>query len=48
VVHGIVVQHGGRITVASHVGEGTRFDVWLSALSGEEETRELETATLAI
>jgi PAS domain S-box-containing protein len=48
VVHGIVVQHGGRITVSSRVGQGTRFDVYLPALTSEEETRELETAAMAI
>jgi signal transduction histidine kinase len=29
VVHGIVTAHGGRITVASTPGAGTRFDVYL-------------------
>jgi signal transduction histidine kinase len=33
VVHGIVVQHGGRVTVESSVGVGTRFDVCLPALA---------------
>jgi len=32
VVHGIIRQHGGRIAVESHVGAGTRFDVYLPAL----------------
>jgi PAS domain S-box-containing protein len=27
-VHGIITQHGGRITVKSQVGQGTRFDVY--------------------
>jgi signal transduction histidine kinase len=31
-VHGIVVQHGGRIAVESRVGQGTRFDIFLPAL----------------
>ena len=31
-VHGIIRQHGGRIAVESHVGAGTRFDVYLPAL----------------
>ncbi len=47
VVHGIIAQHGGRISVESRPGEGTRFDVYLPALSGEEETRQLEAAALA-
>ena len=47
VVHGIIAQHGGRITVESRPGEGTRFDVDLPALSAEEETRQLEAAALA-
>jgi PAS domain S-box-containing protein len=32
-VHGIVVQHGGRIAVESRVGQGTRFDIFLPALT---------------
>jgi PAS domain S-box-containing protein len=44
VVHGIVIQHGGRITVASKVGEGTRFDVTLPAIA-EEQTVEPGTST---
>ena len=48
VVHGIIAQHGGRIAVESRPGEGTRFDIYLPALSGEEEAEQLETAALAI
>ena len=44
VVHGIVAEHGGRITVESRPGEGTRFDVYLPALAGEAETPPVETA----
>jgi signal transduction histidine kinase len=32
-VHGIVVQHGGRIAVESRVGQATRFDIFLPALN---------------
>jgi two-component system cell cycle sensor histidine kinase/response regulator CckA len=35
-VHSIVTQHGGRITVASRIGEGTRFDIYLPALSHKD------------
>ncbi len=33
-VHGIVGQHGGRISVETQVGEGTTFTVYLPALAG--------------
>jgi len=49
VVHGIVGQHGGRITVASRIGEGTRFDIYLPALelteSGTERAGPLAAAS---
>lgn len=34
VVHGIIKEHGGAITVHSRPGCGTRFDVWFPAPSG--------------
>jgi PAS domain S-box-containing protein len=37
VVHGIIAQHGGRVTVASKIGEGTQFDVFLPTLLDESE-----------
>jgi signal transduction histidine kinase len=35
VVHGIVLQHDGRISVESRVGQGTCFDVYFPSLSRE-------------
>ena len=34
VVHGVVRQHDGFVRVTSHMGRGTRFDVYLPASSG--------------
>ena len=40
VVHGIVTDHGGRIEVASHPGEGTQFQIYLPIQnSGAAEAR---------
>jgi two-component system, cell cycle sensor histidine kinase and response regulator CckA len=47
IVHGIVVQHGGRMTVESRHGQGTRFDVHRQGLSEDEEAERLATAELA-
>jgi signal transduction histidine kinase len=35
VVHGIVVQHGGRVSLESRKGHGTRFDIYLPTLASE-------------
>jgi C4-dicarboxylate-specific signal transduction histidine kinase len=48
VVHGIVTQHGGRITVASRVGEGARFDVYLPQLPSDHAACKIDGAALAV
>jgi len=47
VVHSIVAQHGGRTTVQSRVGQGTRFDVYLPASVDTEHRQNIETADAA-
>jgi PAS domain S-box-containing protein len=39
VVHGIVENHGGAITVYSEVGRGTTFNVFLPRLKGGQESQ---------
>lgn len=49
VVHGIVQAHGGRVTVRSHVGEGTQFDLLLpipAQLPAAPDTRIADTPPL--
>jgi signal transduction histidine kinase len=48
VVHGIVTQHGGHITVDSRIEQGTRFDIYLPALSREQEAKTLAAAGVAL
>jgi len=32
VSHGIIQEHGGKITITTKIGEGTSFFIWLPAL----------------
>ena len=43
-VYSIVTQHGGRITVDSHLGRGTSFRVYLPALEGTAPDEQLRDA----
>ena len=36
VTYGIIQKHGGRITVQSKVGEGTRFSIFLNTKASHE------------
>ena len=46
-VHSIVAQHGGKVTVESRVGQGTRFDVYLPVLGHTDPRQSVETADAA-
>jgi two-component system cell cycle sensor histidine kinase/response regulator CckA len=39
-VHSIVTQHGGYITVDSHLGRGTAFNLYLPALEGANRVKQ--------
>jgi CheY-like chemotaxis protein len=41
VVHGIIKNHDGAITVQSALGQGTTFDIYLPRLEGQVELREM-------
>jgi signal transduction histidine kinase len=47
VVHGIVTQHGGRMTVESRVGQGTCVTAYLPRLGEAEEAERLAAAEVA-
>jgi PAS domain S-box-containing protein len=47
VVHGIVTQHGGRVTVESSVGQGTCVTAYLPGLGEAEEAERLAAAEVA-
>jgi len=44
VVHGIVVDHGGRIECKSKRGQGSEFTVFLPAITDEEASSEMQPA----
>jgi two-component system cell cycle sensor histidine kinase/response regulator CckA len=43
-VYSIVTQHGGRITVDSHLGQGTSFRLYLPAIEGTVQDEKLSEA----
>jgi signal transduction histidine kinase len=44
VAHGIIAGHGGRISVESEPGAGTRFDIFLPCAAAEASAASLCTA----
>jgi signal transduction histidine kinase len=46
-VHGIVTRHGGTITIHSRPAEGSKFTLWLPAITQPQTTEHLEPAEAA-
>ena len=44
VVHGIVTDHGGKISVSSQPGKGATFMVYLPCISPQKETQPIDTS----
>src|SRR6185437_2014775 len=44
VVHGVVAEHGGRVTVESRLGAGTCFDVYLLVPTAQAESQKPDAA----
>ncbi|MBM7867924.1 response regulator [Heliobacterium gestii] len=40
VVHGIVLEHGGAITVEAEIGKGTHFSIYIPAVSNTEDGKQ--------
>ncbi len=47
VVHGIVEQHAGWITLDTKEGEGTKFSIFLEAVEGKPEVSAIQSMSLA-
>jgi nitrogen-specific signal transduction histidine kinase/ActR/RegA family two-component response regulator len=41
-VHSVVAEHHGFIEVASEIGRGTRFDIWMPRVQAEEQGEEAQ------